>query len=83
MDRKVWASPIILDMHLDGHYRVVTSAKEAAKVLSNEWPPAEGYFYRNALAQTAAALRGDVSPELCRGAFLLAARHAGIPVVNG
>lgn len=82
MDTKMWVTPITIDIRSDGHYRVVTSAKEAAKVLSNEWPPVDSPLLRNALAQSSAALRGAVSPEVCRAAFLRAAREAGIPVIH-
>jgi hypothetical protein len=82
MDSKLWRAPVTLEMFGHGHYRVITSAKEAAKVLSNEWPRASGPKYEEALAHCAAALKGDLDPERARAGFIDAAEEASIRIVD-
>ncbi|MBW9091780.1 DUF982 domain-containing protein [Rhizobium wenxiniae] len=82
MDRVVWNCPVSLEMYGRGHYRVVSSAKEAERVLRNEWPQLNGCSYDVALEMCYAALRADADPEQARLAFLAAAREADIPVVG-
>ena len=81
MDSKIWNAPVSLEMFGPGHYRVVTSAKEAAKVLCNEWPRRSGPKYTDALASCAAALKGEVDPERNRSDFIRAAEEARIHIV--
>lgn len=81
MDSKIWSAPVTLEMFGHGNYRVVTSAKEAAKVLCNEWPYGSGPMYTEALATCAAALKGDADPEQARADFVKAAEEAGITIV--
>lgn len=81
MDSKIWNAPVSLEMFGPGHYRVVTSAKEAAKVLCNEWPRPSGQRYTSALASCAAALKGEVDPERSRSDFIHAAKEARIHIV--
>ena len=81
MDKLVWNYPVSLEMYGRGHYRVVSSAKEAERVLRNEWPRLNGRGYVVALQMCDAALRDDADPEQARLAFLAAAREADIPVI--
>jgi hypothetical protein len=81
MDGKVWNAPVSLEMFGPGHYRIVTSAKEAAKVLCNEWPRRSGPKYSEALASCAASLKGEVDPERTRADFIHAAEEARINIV--
>lgn len=81
MDSKIWNAPVSHEMFGSGHYRVITSAKEAAKVLRNQWPRRSGPKYTNALASCAAALKGKVNPERTRDEFIHAARMARINIV--
>lgn len=81
MDSKIWNAPVSLEMFGSGHYRVVTSAKEAAKVLCNEWPRRSGPRYTEALASCAAALKGERDPEQTRADFIYAAKEARINIV--
>jgi len=82
MDRFVWNRPVSLEMYGRGHYRVVSSAKDAGRVLRNEWPRFVGRNYDVALQMCNAALKEDADPEQARLAFLAAAREADIPVIG-
>ena len=81
MDSKIWNAPVSLEMFGPGRYRVVTRAKEAAKVLCNEWPRRSGPKYTDALASCAAALKGEIDPERTRFDFIRAAKEARIHIV--
>ncbi|SES27288.1 DUF982 domain-containing protein [Rhizobium sp. NFR03] len=82
MDMKIWDHPVTLEMYGHGHYRIVTSAKEASKVLNNEWPIRHGIFYEKALEMCRSALKGTVEPEESRLQFLKAAEEADIQIVS-
>jgi len=69
-------------MYGRGHYRVVSSAKEAERVKRDEWPRLDGRDYDIARRLCNAALRQDADPEEARLAFLAAAREADIPVIG-
>jgi hypothetical protein len=81
MDMKIWERPVTLEMFGYGRYRVVTSAKEAAKVLKNEWPLHNGTYYEKAIETCTAALKGAAQPEESRLQFLKAAAEAHIKIV--
>lgn len=82
MDSKIWHAPVSLEMFGPGHYRIVTSAKEAAKVLHNEWPRRAGPKYCNALLSCEAALKGELDAERTRDDFIYAAKEAQILIVD-
>ncbi|KQR75664.1 hypothetical protein ASG03_18425 [Rhizobium sp. Leaf341] len=82
MDTKIWDQPVTLEMYGHGHYRIVTSAKEAAKVLRNEWPLRNGIFYERAVRTCKSVLQDAAQPEQSRLQFLQAAREADIKIVS-
>ncbi|WP_371674842.1 DUF982 domain-containing protein [Neorhizobium sp. T25_27] len=57
------------------------SAKDAAWVLADEWPPNRGRR-EAALRLCLAALKGQADPEQARFALLAAAREADIPIIG-
>jgi hypothetical protein len=81
MDKKIWNYPVSLEMYGSGNYRVVTSPKDAVRVLCEEWP-VEGEAREKALDRCFAALRGEADSETSRDAFLTAANEARITIVN-
>jgi hypothetical protein len=68
-------------MYGHGNYRVVSSAKDAVRVLCEEWP-VEGDARERALDLCFAAIRADADTEASRDAFLSAANEARIKIVN-
>ncbi|MFP5076625.1 DUF982 domain-containing protein [Rhizobium sp. YIM 134829] len=83
MDRSIWNHPVSLEMYGHGKYRIVTSAKEARKVLLNEWPQTGSrYNHQAAVAMCTAALSGEAQPEASREIFLVAASEANIPIFS-
>jgi hypothetical protein len=68
-------------MYGHANYRVVSSPKDAVRVLCEEWP-VEGDAREVALDKCFAALRGEAETEASRDAFLQAANEACINVVN-
>jgi hypothetical protein len=61
-----------------GQYRRVGSVREAAECLIDRWPKNRGVAYLAALHACLDALRGTVSTETARQAFIEAAREVGI-----
>jgi hypothetical protein len=82
MDIKIWEQPVSLEMYGHGHYRIVTSAKEAAKVLKNEWPLRKGVYYERAVRTCKSVLQDAAQPEESRLQFLKAAEEADIKIVS-
>ena len=66
-------------------WRAVGSVREAAECLLGLWPEASrgGVSFRTALGACRSCLKGDLSPEAARQAFIEAAMHAGIFVREG
>lgn len=81
MDKHCWNHPVSLELYGHGNYRVVSSPKDAVRVLCEEWP-VEGEARARALDRCFAALRGDADTEASRDAFLTAANEARITIVN-
>src|SRR4029453_12103684 len=61
-----------------GQYRRVGSVREAAECLIDQWPKNRGVAYLAALHACLDAVRGSVSTETARQAFIAAAREVGI-----
>ncbi|MET0528401.1 MAG: DUF982 domain-containing protein, partial [Microvirga sp.] len=61
-------------------WRAVGSVREAAECLLGLWPEGSrgGVSFRTALDACRSCLKGDLSPESARQAFIDAAMHAGI-----
>lgn len=58
--------------------RRIRSAREAAVVLAEEWPGDRGRAHELAYKACQNVIKGYVAPALCRRAFEVAAREAGI-----
>ena len=55
----------------------ISSAREAAVVLEEQWPAARGRKHEIALKACYSVIHGYVAPVICRRAFEAAAREAG------
>jgi len=80
MEHQYWASPVELELHGIGKYRIVTGTKHAAECLLTLWPVDDGKAYQQALSECFAALDGQKPPEAARQAFIEAADEAHIYV---
>jgi hypothetical protein len=81
MDTHCWNRPVSLEMYGHGNYRVVSSPKDAVRVLCEEWP-VRGRAQEVALTHCFASLRGKADIDAAREAFIAAANEARIKIVN-
>ena len=67
-----------------GPLRAVTSVREAAECLVDDWPTEGcGRAYKIACMICRHALAGDMAAAVARGAFIAAAKEAGVFVREG
>jgi hypothetical protein len=66
-----------------GHYRNITSVKEANEFLLHNWPKGAGIAQLAARAACLDALMGALPAEAARTAFIKATQEAGIYVAEG
>jgi hypothetical protein len=69
---------VVIEHGRVGHYRRLGSVREAAECLIDQWPKNRGVAYLAALHACLDALRGTVSTETARQAFIAAAREVDI-----
>lgn len=74
---RMWSDGVYMALEKAGEYRVVWSTRDAANVLLEQWP-ASGDGYQQAVDICAEVMKGNLSPEQARQAFILAAKEAGI-----
>lgn len=80
MNRGYWDEPVTMETLTLGRYQSVSSAAEAALILLDEWPVAEGKAFLAAQSACLMAMEGTATPDEARTAFLAAADEAGVYV---
>lgn len=80
MNVKLWDEPVEIELRRIGHYRVVTSTREAAECLMTRWPEPGGPAHAAARRACLEVLEGNAHPEVARQAFIDAAVEVGIYV---
>lgn len=78
MDIGRWEEPVTFETQRLGQYRTITSTAEAARVLVEDWPATTGKALARARGICLAVLEGQKKPAAARGAFLAAAKEAGV-----
>ena len=78
MNRGYWNPPVTIETLKLGRYQSVSSAAEAARILLDEWPVAEGKAFLAAQSACLMALEGTATPDEARAAFLAAADEANV-----
>ena len=76
-----WSSPVKLIFSEGSPYRVGDTFV-ATDCLLRRWPEKSGVFYRKARSACLEALEGRVPAYYAREAFIIAARDAGVLVVE-
>jgi hypothetical protein len=66
-----FSKPVSIAVGIAGDVRIVENARDAMALLSGNWREQKSERYR-------AAMRGDVSPEIARQAFVDAADEARV-----
>lgn len=80
MNRGNWDEPVTFETMKLGHYRVDSSADEAAHVIVTQWPVRTGWAWRRAQAVSLKVQEGKNEPAAAREAFLKAAKEAGVVI---
>ncbi len=78
MDAKLWNKPVEVELGRIGHFRAITSTREAAECLLTRWPESAGPAHAAARRACLAVLEGKAEPEVARQAFIDAAEESGI-----
>lgn len=78
METGRWDEPVTYETQRLGQYRTITSAAEAARALSDDWPAETGKALKKARETCLAVLEGEAEPAAARKAFLKAAEEAGV-----
>jgi len=77
---KIWDKIVILHPEDQNNEAMeINDSKEAARVLLNSWPAAQGKSYRRAVLSCSAAVDGRVPQETAQWAFIVAIMEAAIP----
>jgi hypothetical protein len=72
-------APVTIETARVDRLRTVTSVREAAECLLEDWPEkGRGDHYRRAIRACHNAIAGEVTPGSVRHAFIAAAQEAGI-----
>ncbi|CAM5376898.1 hypothetical protein ATER59S_01670 [Aquamicrobium terrae] len=75
-----FAEPVAITVGIVGDIHHISSARQAAALLTQHWPDAGTPKYRAARQACLAAVHGEKPPDVARAAFIEAAREARILV---
>jgi hypothetical protein len=73
-----FSKPVSIAVGIAGDVRIVENARDAMALLSGNWREQKSERYRAARRACQDAMRGDVSPEIARQAFVDAADEARV-----
>lgn len=73
-----FSKPVSVAVGVSGDVQIVESARDAMNLLSGNWREQGSTAYRAARRACQGALRGEVSPEIARQAFVDAAEEARV-----
>ncbi|HRP79182.1 MAG TPA: DUF982 domain-containing protein [Aquamicrobium sp.] len=71
-----FSKPVSISVGIVGDVRTVENARDAMALLSANWRDPGSERYRAAKRACQEAMRGDISPEIARQAFIDAATEA-------
>ncbi|WP_315928971.1 DUF982 domain-containing protein [Mesorhizobium sp. SP-1A] len=73
-----FSKPVSVAVGVAGNVRIVESAREAIKMLSENWRSQGSEKHKAATRACQAAVRGDTAPDVARQAFVDAAEEARV-----
>ncbi|AZO33205.1 DUF982 domain-containing protein [Mesorhizobium sp. M2A.F.Ca.ET.037.01.1.1] len=75
-----FSKPVEVAVGLSGSIRHISNAEQAAELLTGQWRDAGSALHGEALRACRRAIRGDVTADAAREAFIAAAREAHVLV---
>lgn len=75
-----FSKPVEVAVGVSGSIRHISNAEQAAELLTGQWRDAGSALHGEALRACRRAIRGDVTADAAREAFIAAAREAHVLV---